>query len=200
MNKRGKICWVCWEAVRQCRRKGKCQTWETCRGIVTCTGVQGRLEWRTPGFAKTAFVWVSADTERMQKNGCRFLKQQKYHCTWRLSSLKMLELNISVFCNSRTVFHRRRFWKDCVHSLSCDVSASLSPGYHLLIRSQWNSQMDNSRLPVQDLWQAYLWRPGFPKFVEHRSAAEQKYFQVQDIEYLVALQFSSRGGCPSDWN
>lgn len=35
-------------------------------------------------------------------------------------------------------------------------------------------------------------------FAEHRTAAEQKYFCEEDVEYLVALQFSGRGGCPND--
>lgn len=64
---------------------------------------------RTPGFAKTVLMWVSADTERMQKSGCRFLKQQKYHSTRRVSSLKMLELTFRVLCNSRTIFYSRKF-------------------------------------------------------------------------------------------
>lgn len=177
MNKKGKTCWVCWEAVRHCRGEGKCQTWETCRGIETCRGVPGRLEWRTHGFAGTALMWVSADTERMQESGCRFVKQQKYHGTWRVSSLKTLEEDIRVFSNSRTVFYHRRFCKDCVFLLRYDVSSSLSPGYLLLLRSQWNSQMHNTRLPVQDLWQTHTGWPDFPKFCRTQECSRTKVFQ-----------------------
>lgn len=124
----------------------------------------------------------------MHESGCRFVKQQKYHSTWTVRSLKMLEQNIRVFCNRRTVFYCRRFCKDYVLLLRY-VSASLSPRYHLLLRSQWNSQMDNTRLPVRDLWQTHMGRPGFPKFCrtqENKSISGCKMWSTWGLYDLVA--------------